>query len=281
MDSRIIGGADENLLPFVTISSILSCFIWHWKGQRFMFEKLAIWVAALVVVLSTSSLASAQQCPRTPPNGAFLASQSRGLEGRVIYHDGIRQWFELRLDRPQCKQTSIQLVETSDGPGYLAAVRGCHVMSYGQIDTSGTGYFSLDLYQVVSSIKADRSCIRKPAFADHSHDLPNPHVRSYTVEMHVNYTRGDHPILFDVRSGKTRLSPWQAYASYDLTGGYVLYGHCGQGFVINRVFGTPAAHPNHFDDAKSPDDTAAYDPEAAAQAGVKNLNLGYSCIRTP
>jgi hypothetical protein len=246
-----------------------------------MLGKLAIWVAALVVMLCTSSLASAQQCPRTPPNGAFLASQPRALKGRVIYHDGIRQWFELRLDRPQCKQTSIQLVETGDGPGRLAALRRCHVTTYGQVTASATGYYSLDLYQAVSSIQPDRPCIRKSAFVDHSHDRPNPHVRSYTVEMHFNYTRGDHPILFDVRSGRVRLWPWQAYANYDLTGGYVLYGHCGRGFVVDRVFGTPAAHPTHSDDPTSPDDMATYDPETAAQAGVTRLNLGYTCVRAP
>ena len=75
-------------------------------------------------------------------------------------------------------------------------------------------------------------------------------------------------------SAGRKLMPWQAYASYMLTGGYVLYGYCGDGFVVDKVFGTPEAHPGHFDDG-----TASFDPESAAQSGKWNLHLGYTCIR--
>jgi hypothetical protein len=64
-----------------------------------------------------------------------------------------------------------------------------------------------------------------------------------------------------VRSAGRELRPWQAYASYWLTGGFVLYGHCGESFVIDKVFGTPKANPGHFDDPLTPNDMAAFDPE--------------------
>jgi hypothetical protein len=99
--------------------------------------------------------------------------------------------------------------------------------------------------------------------------------------MHVDYGPGDHPVRFRVRTAGRELRPWQAYASYMLTGGFVLYGYCGEGFAIKKVFGTPAAKPSHFDEAGASDDAAAFDPEGAAAAGKTDLHLGYTCIRTP
>ena len=91
--------------------------------------------------------------------------------------------------------------------------------------------------------------------------------------MRVDYEPGDHPIIFRVSSKGRELQPWQAYASYTLTGGFVLYGYCGQGFVVDKVFGTPEANPSDSDEV------AAFDPENAAAAGKKNMHLGYTCIR--
>lgn len=99
--------------------------------------------------------------------------------------------------------------------------------------------------------------------------------------MHVDYRSGDHPITFHVWNGAQELRPWQAYASYWLTGGFVLYGRCSEGFVIDEVFGTPQAHPMHFDDPRTPSDMAAFDPESAAASGKWDLQLGYTCIRKP
>jgi len=97
--------------------------------------------------------------------------------------------------------------------------------------------------------------------------------------MHVDYEPGDHPIVFEVSSDGRKLHPWQAYADYSLTGGFVLYGFCGKGFVVDTVFGTPEAHPAHFDEPRTPSDLAAFDPENAAAAGKKDLHLGYTCVR--
>ena len=95
--------------------------------------------------------------------------------------------------------------------------------------------------------------------------------------MHVKYD-GDHPIQFRISSGGKELKPWQAYASYFFTGGYVLYGYCGAGFVVNKVFGTPQASPSHFEEPRTSGDAAMFDPEGAAASGNKNMHLVYTCL---
>ncbi|BDU21962.1 hypothetical protein DYGSA30_34190 [Dyella sp. GSA-30] len=42
---------------------------------------------------------------------------------------------------------------------------------------------------------------------------------------------------------------------------------------------TPAAHPGHFDDPRTSNDMASFDPEGAAEAGTSDLRLGYTCVR--
>jgi hypothetical protein len=108
---------------------------------------------------------------------------------------------------------------------------------------------------------------------------PDKDVRAYRVEIRVDYGHGDHAVVFHVISDGKELKPWQAYASYELTGGFVLYGVCGDGFVVESVSGTPEAHPGHFDTPWSPEDRAMFDPESAAAAGKKDLQLGYTCVR--
>jgi len=64
-----------------------------------------------------------------------------------------------------------------------------------------------------------------------------------------------------------------------LTGGFVLYGYCGKGFAVDKVFGTKEASPSHFTERGDSGDAAAFDPEGAAESGKKDLNLGYTCVR--
>ena len=99
--------------------------------------------------------------------------------------------------------------------------------------------------------------------------------------MHVNYRPGDHPIKFHVWNASGELRPWQAYASYWLTGGSVLYGLCGKGFVVNTVSGPREAIPMHFDAPRTRMDMAEFNPDDAADSGKWDLDLGYTCIREP
>ncbi|HEY1607167.1 MAG TPA: hypothetical protein VGF77_16375 [Allosphingosinicella sp.] len=234
---------------------------------------------ALLFLTCGAGRAFAQPCPRASSTGPATSSLVQSLEGRLIYHDGIRQWFELRLDKPKCGQHSIQLLPSDSNSKHIEIFRGCRVKSTGSIDFSPTGYYSLDLYQNIRRLEPVGLCVRKPHFPKEVTARPAAHVRSYTVDMHVDYRPGDHPIVFHVWSGGRELRPWQAYASYMLTGGFVLYGHCGDGFVVDRVHGTPEARPSHFDDPRTPDDMAMFDPEGAAQLRRFDLHLGYTCIR--
>jgi hypothetical protein len=254
------------------------------KGGAVKRRAIVAWLAstlALLLLFCGAGSASAQECPRSDRNGADTRSPVQSLEGMLVYHDGIRQWFELQLSTPRCGQTSIEIVDPDQVVRALETLRGCRVRSQGRLDFAPTGYYSKDVYQDVRRVEPVGACARQPAFPHRRPARPDRRVRSYVVDMDLDYEPGDHPILFTVRSGGKELRPWQAYASYMLTGGFVLYGQCGKGFVVDRVYGTPDAHPSHFDDPRSSGDMAAYDPENAAQAGKVHMRLGYSCVRVP
>jgi hypothetical protein len=157
--------------------------------------------------------------------------------------------------------------------------RDCRVKSTGSIDLSPTGYYSLDIFQEVEAIETVGQWAPKALFTDYSKAKPEKTIRKYRVDMQIDYEPGDHPIVFRVSSDGKEPRPWQAYASYRLTGGLVLYGHCGAGFVVDDVFGTPEAKPDHFDRPSTKEDKAAFDPESAAVSGVTHLHLGYTCMR--
>ena len=245
------------------------CYIRHMRCS------LLVWA----LVLPSAVFASEQACPQYSKTGPSVPTEVRTLEGQLVFHDSIRKWFELRFDEPQCGQASIQLVQGERAAIPMELLRGCRVRSRGAIDFASTGYYSLGMYQDVRVIESMGACKRQAPFPDYSKAKPDKAIRAYRVDMHVNYEPGDHPIAFRVTSSGKELQPWQAYASYWLTGGFVLYGRCGDGFVVDEVFGTLEAHPGHFDDPRSSGDMAMFDPESAAVAGKKDLQLGYTCVR--
>jgi hypothetical protein len=250
------------------------------KRHRASMISISTACVALALVTFTSAPALGQQCPQASETGPHSKSEVRTLEGTLVFHDAIRKWFELKLDVPQCGQTSIELVRVSlDDWRPLEILRGCHVRSSGNIGFSTTGYYSLDMNQDVEEIESIGTCDTQLPLPDYSDATPDETVRKYRVDMHVNYEPGDHPIIFQVSSAGKDLQPWQAYASYMLTGGFVLYGYCAEGFVVDKVFGTPQAKPSHFDQPRTPGDMATFDPESAAASGKKDLHLGYTCVR--
>ncbi len=228
-------------------------------------------------VLCTASSALAQQCPKESKDGPSVPSEVRTLEGKLVFHDGVRKWFELKLDQPQCGQNSIELVP-GNSPR-LQVLRNCRVISKGQIDFSPTGYYSLKTYQEPYEVEPVGVCDRQPLFPDYSKAKPGKSIRQYRVDMDIIYD-GEHPIIFRVTSAGKELQPWQAYASYLLTGGFVLYGHCGEGFVVDKVFGTQEANPSHLFEPRTEHDAATFDPEGVTESGKKEMHLGYTCIRT-
>jgi hypothetical protein len=233
----------------------------------------------VILLLSTAVAAAGQPCPTASDSGASMQPEVRTLDGRLIFHDGIRRWFGLVPDQSQCGQSSIELVWAKGSWEPMAVLRGCRVQSRGVLDYSHTGYVSREMFQEVQSIKAAGTCERQPPLPDYSRARPDKSIREYRVEMQVNYRPGDHPIVLHVTSAGTELQPSQAYAGYWLTGGFALRGSCGHGFVVDKVFGTPEARPSHFDEPRTPDDMAWFDPESAAEAGKWDLQLGYTCVR--
>jgi hypothetical protein len=149
------------------------------------------------------------------------------------------------------------------------------VTVHGPLGIPGTGYYSAELYQNADKIEPAQDCVLKPHLPDYSKAKPAPSVRTYRVSMRIDYqARGGHIVVTAQSGGKT-LTPWQAYASYWLTGGYVFYALCAEGFDLTHFTGTPEMKPwlvdNHI----------ATDPEGAAQKNVTHLRLDYTCRRDP
>lgn len=240
-----------------------------------MARLLLAWVLLAAAALSVSG----QTCPEPITNGGpDSPSEIRELQGHLLFHDGMRQWFELKLDKPQCGQTSIQVNLIQDST-HIEIFRGCRVRSRGELDYRTTGYISLEMYQNLRAIEPIGKCERKAPFPDYSKAKPDSGIRAYRVDMIFNNKR-DRPIPVRVTSAGKPLRPWQAYASYFLTGVFTLYGNCGEGFSVDKVFGTPEANPLHHD-PEIEDNSAMFDLDSAAAAGKWYLQLGYTCVRNP
>ncbi len=151
------------------------------------------------------------------------------LEGRLIFHDGIRQWFELKLDQPQCGRASIQLVRGNLDPKPLEVLRGCRIKSQGVLRFRATGYILLDVFQNVEQIESVGKCVRHAPFPDFS---------SWRIKPDKLLA------VRDISGSKCSInsaSPWRSsdrlyrlgggpfsramasYASYFLTGGFILW----------------------------------------------------------
>jgi len=238
-----------------------------------------IFALMLIFAAGITNDACAQDCPQPSATGPNVASQAQTLEGQLVYHNGIRHWFELQLDAPQCGESSLQLMQIgAEDFSALAVLRGCRVRSTGTIDFSPTGYYSRNLFQDVKKIEPVGACAKQPPFPPEPDAKPDKQVQAYKVTMHVVYGDENQPIVFDVRSDGRELQPWQAYASYWLTGDLALYGKCAEGFAVGDVSGTPEADPGHFWPGEEVD-MATFEPEAAAQRGNSVLDLSYTCIR--
>ena len=98
--------------------------------------------------------------------------------------------------------------------------------------------------------------------------------------MHINIGLRDLPITVRASNSGRELRPWQAYASHSLTGGWVLYCKCGNGFVVDRVYGSRQAGPSHFSDPRTADDMAVFGPPwKPVTSGAKDMRFGYTCVR--
>jgi hypothetical protein len=235
-------------------------------------------VLAFALAGCATSFASGKQSPESSDAAPGCWSEARMLEGRLIFHGGIRQWFELKLDQPQCGEPSIELFPVNSPQ--IQAVRGCRVQSSGPFGFAVSGYYTLPVNQMPTKVEPIGQCDLKAPFADYSEAKPDKTISAYRVDMHINGGLRDLPILVRTSSAGKELRPWQAYASYFLTGGWVLYGKCGEGFVVDRVYGDQQLGPTHFGAPRTPDDMATFSPPwKPVVSGVKDLRLGYTCLR--
>jgi len=238
-------------------------------------------VLLLMGVFSLVGLGWGQDCPHESSTGPTVESVPRTLSGVLVYHNEIRQWLGLKLDEPICGVTEVQVFSGS-GSNYddgleklLEQERGCRVWLTGPLGIPMTGYYSAEVYQVVSKLEPLPGCIKQPPLPDYSKLKPGASVRSYTVMMMVNYAGRGGRVSAIVRSGGRILSPWQVYASYTLTGAYAFYGNCADGFKLSHVTGSKEAYP----DGETMDNMAMMDPEGAAAKGVRHVRLSYRCSR--
>ncbi len=246
-------------------------------------------IAVLVVLFACSDLTThSQQRPNEDSKDTCELPESATLEGQLIYHDGMRKWFELKLDKPLCGQPSVELFPGrslfySGRPSALETFRGCRIRTDGSLGGAASGYYTLDVNQMVGEIESTGKCTRQPPLPDYSKVKPDKSVRKFRVEMTVDYEQEDRPIYFRVTSEGKELHPWQAYASYFLTGGYVLYCQCAKGFMVDQVFGDPVAGPQHLEARGDPFDPAMFGPPEgpAGESYKKKLHLGYTCMRKP
>ena len=239
--------------------------------------------ALLAVALCLISVhsAPAQSCPKENPSGPLIESAPQTLTGKVVYHDEIRQWFGLQLDTPVCGvDKEIQLLqgggafEVDEGNAHeIEVFRGCRVTVHGPLGIPGTGYYSAELYQNADKIEPAKDCVLKPHLPDYSKAKVESSIRSYRVAMRINYqARGGHIVVTAESGGKT-LTPWQAYASYWLTGSFGFYAQCADGFDLASFSGTPETKPWLIENQ------IAMDPETAATKHVTQLRLDYTCRR--
>jgi hypothetical protein len=218
--------------------------------------------------------ARGQSCPKEDPAGPLIDSSPQTLSGKIVYHDEIRQWFELRLAQPVCGQTIIQLIGKDESlDRTVQTLRGCSATVQGLLGLPGTGYYSAAIYQQVDQIEPAPDCVRRLPFPDYSKLKPSKSLRLYRVSMWFDYTKQDSHVHVTIANGTHFLEPWQPYASYYLTGGFGFYGRCADGFDLVSFNGTPEAKPWLIDNA------IALDPEGAAAKHVDHIRLAFTCRR--
>jgi len=204
-----------------------------------MSARVAVWL----ILVAGCVCVQAQVCPSE--HGDATAPST--LHGKIMYHDELRQWIGLKLDRPACDQSEIQLVFVT-GDETLAwrkakSLSGCQATVEGMIVESLTGYYSTDLNIADPKINVDPGCTPKPLEPDLYQVTVPKTVNKYNAEMKVDL-RGKGRLDGSASNAQGRLlSPWQAYVKYMLTGGMTMWLECADDFVLSN----PRRFPNAGD----------------------------------
>ena len=184
------------------------------------------------------ALAQEPSCPDYDKYKDLNAPKPSSLHGTIQFHDEIRQWLGVKLDKPTCNESEIQLVTAkSDGYRQMKTFVGCTVSVTGVLFQGATGYYSTKL-AIDPDIKPEAGC-RRSALEPDPLTIPIPAtLRNYQVSITVDY-RGEGHVDFSAWSSsnpRQRLKPWQTYIHYAMTGGNdsIFFG-CHKGFTVTDI----------------------------------------------
>jgi len=205
-------------------------------------------VTAVTVLIATCAQAEAQTCP----NGFEEASAASTLHGTLTYHDELREWLGLKLDKSTCGEEEIQLVFLEPKHWREAeALRECNVTVIGTLFYSPTGYYSAGMAVTDAMVAPDVSCKPFPVKPDPSLAPRKANVTIFVAEIAVDYrNKGRVRVrVWEDEQRKSELTPWQPYVHYMLTGSQdVMWFGCADGFEITRISQKPKPKDGLFQD---------------------------------
>ncbi len=163
------------------------------------------------------------------------------------------------------------------------ALDGCVVSVTGSIGLSSTGYYSRDMYIDDARIQPDPSCRRVAVPPDPAKARIAPGVRSYNATVKIDLSKMTKPMegkAWRTDGSTATLNPWQAYVDPQLTGGYVLWVSCREGFravkakafVDGKYIEAATTSDTWLDDATPGLDPSETGPSSITITCVKNSN---------
>jgi hypothetical protein len=188
-----------------------------------------------MTLLSCRNL-SAQVCPSGSGSLAKEhAKEVSSLHGKLIHHENLWQWHSLELDKKTCDWESVEVFSGKIDEKQIHRYRDCGVTITGRLFFPNAG-FVLGLAIDADKIQPDRDC--KPYPVEDLSKAPIPKtVRDYIVNIQVDYSNNHTDVkIRQSAQSMTLLTPWQAYASYYLTGvGTVIWFDCAKGFDVIKA----------------------------------------------
>ena len=198
-------------------------------------------IAVMALLFATCTPARAQSCP--DPGTWQQASSASTLHGRIAYHDELREWLGLKLDKSACGQDEIQLTFSEDKDWRQAeALRECEVTVIGTLFYSPTGYYSADMALADPVVAPNVTCAAHPVKSDPSLAPRKAGISTFMAEISVDYRSKGHVRVqvWEDSQRKSELIPWQAYLHYNITGLQdVIWFGCADGFDIRQISQNP------------------------------------------
>ena len=189
-----------------------------------------------LTILWMATAAHAQKCPDATTG---MADGASALHGTVVYHDELRQWLSLKLDRAACGEKEVELVFSDSAKWkHAKSLRGCKATAIGELYPGVTGYYSAPLAVSVRELKPDASCHPEAVEPDPAASGISPDIQQYFASITVDYRGKGHASVevWKDRARSAPLKPWGAYVNFRLNGGGdVIYFGCREGFKKSSV----------------------------------------------